>query len=197
MLSLAVLCRASVLPAPWVTRALSRGGNPAALVAADPALAWGHALTPLLAFHVIDLRAGARIDGGAVLAQAACAGTHVSNLQLRYRGLSIWGSNSSEPRTCLAGSVEPHTNILGPLTARAAACSQFARERRRVMMGMYHHTTAALQLRRPGGAGGMGSGGHALSRIESRGLRRHLLLRPLEAHMLLKATDYAMFLITR
>ncbi|KAL6764808.1 hypothetical protein V8C86DRAFT_3128699, partial [Haematococcus lacustris] len=171
------LCRqAAVSPPAWVTAGLGRGArSPPDLV-----LAWGLQLVPLLALHLSSVRAGASLTGSDLAARLVVSGLHVSNQLLSSRSLTAWGANSGSPTLHPQGRGHrqaPHLYLVAPLPAAALACTKLACDRRRVMLAL------PPQL--------------APSAAEARAMRRHLLLKPLEMYMVLRAADYALFLLTR
>jgi hypothetical protein len=147
-------------------------------LAQDMVLSWGVQLTPLLALHLINLRLGVRSADGQLACRVLTSGLQVTNQQLRYQGLSMWCANSGEPVEVPAqGGKKMHSYMLGPLCSRALAGNSFARDRRRAMMGINWHQMVHGE--------------------EATGVVRQLLLKPLSFYMLLRATDYSMFLLTK
>lgn len=162
---------------------------------AQPALSWGLRMTPLLAFHIADLRAGLHSGDGGLQTTVSTSGLVATNLQLQFSKISMWSQNASQPDDT---SSQRYIQLLGPLQPKADNIISMARDRRRMMMGILTPRSSAApgHIGRPAtGSAGRHVRTHVPREDTYWATARQQLLHPLEVVRFLRASDYAMFLL--
>ncbi|GLI64033.1 hypothetical protein VaNZ11_007171 [Volvox africanus] len=172
--------------ASWVTKRLATNEPKELNLGTDLLLRWGLRLTPLLTVNIANIRSGLRLTRrNYVMAKLQTTGLQVSDHQARLKRslyAKVWLANSGKgsdgPAVHSVQGLMPEDNtsqLLGPLSTRAAALRDFVRNRRRAALCLPSYLA-------PHG--------------EKRGQMRQQWLRLLEIQLLHRASDFAMFLLS-
>lgn len=159
-----------LVPARWL---LSKNRKTGSHTLTDPdsevmALEGLRLLTPLISLNLVDLRVGGRLDGRNTELQLSVGALHSENHQLRMQGIHIWQANSS--------------NVGRPRAAAGGVTSPFVYS----LASSDARTLASEKMARARARVVLG--------VDIR--LAQVYRRVLEMQLLLRASDYAFFLLT-